>query len=573
MNDAYRDMRDGDLAARENGAGDGLLRFLADMLPQLIWITDAAGYHEYFNDRWFEYTGATLEQTQGEGWTHLLHPDDLERTIETWRHSLATGEPYEIEYRFRRASDDVHRWFLGRALPMRDESGKILKWFGTCTDIHEMKRSEAMQKMHADVGAALASSEEVEASMREVARIVVASFADLFAIDLFEGNDVQRVATAHASRSKVALAAATPVPFVARATGSEAELLERVDAAMLDRLAVDDAHRDALRELFVGSILRVALVARGRTIGAITAVAEPPRRFDRKDLAAAAELAGRCAVALDSAALDRDAAIANRRYRELAEELERRVEARTIELAEANERLSGANVRLLEVDRMKDEFLGGLSTQLSAPLNAILAFVDVLGSGAIGGLRDEQLEYVGRIRASSTVLLASVDDLLDLSRLSAKRFTLERESVDVGALVARVLEDLAPIAKMQGLAVLTSLEDDLSPTEADAERLRQVIVQLVHGAIRLTSSGGFVRVTVTRADDAIRFEAFQTGAPIPATDVSKVFESVAQLGGAWIGLAVAKKLVEAHGGAIGLETAEDGNSFWFTLPIAANAAP
>jgi PAS domain S-box-containing protein len=114
-------------------------RLLADMIPQHIWTTDPTGYHGYFSRRWYEFTGATLEETEGELWLQFLHPDDRERTMERWKHSLRTGEPYSIEYRFRR-EDGEYCWFLGQATPLRDESGRILEWFGTLTDISERKR-------------------------------------------------------------------------------------------------------------------------------------------------------------------------------------------------------------------------------------------------------------------------------------------------------------------------------------------------------------------------------------------------------------------------------------------------
>lgn len=116
-------------------------RLLADMVPQHIWTTDPDGYHSYFSRRWYEYTGATPEQTRGEGWLDLLHPDDRERTIARWQHSLRTGETYTIEYRFRRA-DGEYTWFLGQAMPLRNEAGEIVRWFGTLTDISDRKRIE-----------------------------------------------------------------------------------------------------------------------------------------------------------------------------------------------------------------------------------------------------------------------------------------------------------------------------------------------------------------------------------------------------------------------------------------------
>lgn len=120
---------------------EGHYRLLADMIPQHIWTTDPDGYHTYFSRRWYDFTGAAPDEAKGEGWLLFLHPDDRERTIARWHHSLRTGEPYSIEYRFRRA-DGEYFWFLGRAMPLRDEAGEIVEWFGTLTDISEQKRLE-----------------------------------------------------------------------------------------------------------------------------------------------------------------------------------------------------------------------------------------------------------------------------------------------------------------------------------------------------------------------------------------------------------------------------------------------
>jgi PAS domain S-box-containing protein len=116
-------------------------RLLVDMIPQNIWTTDAEGSHTYFSRRWYDYSGATPEESQGEGWLRFIHPDDRERTLARWRHSLETGEPYEIEYRFRGTGGEYH-WFLGKAMPLRNQAGEIVEWFGTATDISERKRHD-----------------------------------------------------------------------------------------------------------------------------------------------------------------------------------------------------------------------------------------------------------------------------------------------------------------------------------------------------------------------------------------------------------------------------------------------
>lgn len=121
-------------------------RALADSMPQMVWSTLPDGFHDYYNARWYEFTGVPDGSTDGEGWNGMFHPEDQPRAWERWRHSLETGEPYEIEYRLRHRSGE-YRWTLGRALPIRDSSGTILRWFGTCTDIHEARLSAAEKEL------------------------------------------------------------------------------------------------------------------------------------------------------------------------------------------------------------------------------------------------------------------------------------------------------------------------------------------------------------------------------------------------------------------------------------------
>ena len=112
-------------------------RAIANSIDQMVWSTRPDGYHDYYNDRWYEYTGVPPGSTDGEAWNGMFHPDDQDRAWATWRHCLATGEPYHIEYRLRHVSG-AYRWVLGRAQPVRDGTGQITRWFGTCTDIQDI---------------------------------------------------------------------------------------------------------------------------------------------------------------------------------------------------------------------------------------------------------------------------------------------------------------------------------------------------------------------------------------------------------------------------------------------------
>jgi PAS domain S-box-containing protein len=135
----HEDVTERLLAERQLRASEAQFRTIADALPQMVWSTLPDGYHDYYNLQWYVFTGMQPGTTDGAAWNGMFHPDDQERAWETWRHSLQTGQSYEIEYRLRHRSGE-YRWVLGRALPVRDEHGYIVRWMGTCTDIHEQKR-------------------------------------------------------------------------------------------------------------------------------------------------------------------------------------------------------------------------------------------------------------------------------------------------------------------------------------------------------------------------------------------------------------------------------------------------
>jgi diguanylate cyclase (GGDEF)-like protein/PAS domain S-box-containing protein len=126
-------------AARE---GELYFQTLADAIPQIIWTSLPDGNIDFYNKRWYAYTGKDPQQTDDWGWRDVLHPEDSQKCAVTWRHAVQTGEEYEVECRFLRLSDATYRWHLGRAVPVRDANNKIVKWFGSCTDIEDQKRNQ-----------------------------------------------------------------------------------------------------------------------------------------------------------------------------------------------------------------------------------------------------------------------------------------------------------------------------------------------------------------------------------------------------------------------------------------------
>jgi PAS domain S-box-containing protein len=126
------------------------LRQLADGLPQIVWIAQPDGAHEYYNRKWYDYAGLTPDGSAAEAWRDLFHPDDKERAESSWTEAVRDGTSYEIEFRLKRATDGEFRWFLCRALPQRDDAGNIVNWLGTCTDIHEQKLAEETLRTTSD---------------------------------------------------------------------------------------------------------------------------------------------------------------------------------------------------------------------------------------------------------------------------------------------------------------------------------------------------------------------------------------------------------------------------------------
>ncbi len=137
-----RDITERKQAEEEIKKQSNYFKFLAESIPQIVWTAEPSGMADYSNSKWDEYTGLTLEESKGLNWMKVLHPDDVQKCKEAWEKAKKEGCQYQVEYRFRRASDGQYRWHLGRALPLKNEKGEVLKWFGTTTDIDDQKKVE-----------------------------------------------------------------------------------------------------------------------------------------------------------------------------------------------------------------------------------------------------------------------------------------------------------------------------------------------------------------------------------------------------------------------------------------------
>lgn len=255
------------------------------------------------------------------------------------------------------------------------------------------------------------------------------------------------------------------------------------------------------------------------------------------------------------------------RLDELYAGLEQKVAERTSQLQEANQELERAS-------RLKSEFLTMISHEFRTPLTSIITFTELLLDSAAGQINPEQREYLTDVLDSSGRLLHMINDLLDLSRLEAGRMKLFCELISMRELVRDAEATVRPLAEKKGITLSASIPATLPLLHADGSRLMQVLLNLLGNAIKFTPEGGAVRVEAREVDGFAEIAVSDTGVGIAADDQPRIFEAFRQAGkhrpeGSGLGLALAKSLVELHGGRIWLESQlGQGSTFRFTLPLA-----
>jgi PAS domain S-box-containing protein len=240
------------------------------------------------------------------------------------------------------------------------------------------------------------------------------------------------------------------------------------------------------------------------------------------------------------------------------------------------ERLHHAQIaHLQQVDRMKDQFLSILSHELRTPLNAVLGFASILDDELMGPLNPNQHHFLGKIMNGTEVLLALINDLLDMSRIQAGKFALQPAPMDMAAVVREAVDQLAVLADRKGHTLTLEVPPGLPPITADAQRVKQVLINLVGNAIKFTPEGGRIVVRVAETPTHLCLQVEDNGIGISPDDLARLFHPFTQVddsntraaGGTGLGLSISRALVEAHGGALNVESEPGrGSTFWFTLP-------
>ncbi len=263
------DAKAAEAALRE---GEARFRAISDSIDPMVWSTRPDGFHDYYNQRWYDYTGVPRGSTDGEAWNGVFHPEDQERAWATWRRSLATGEPYRIEYRLRHRSGQ-YRWVLGRAQAVRGEDGRITRWFGTCTDIQEIvearevlaRSGEELEREVAERTAELLKAEEALRQAQKMEAVgqltggVAHDFNNLLTIIRSASDLLRRPDLAEERRRRYVDAIADTVERASRITG---QLLAFARRQALKPEVFDAA--DRVRA--VADMLRTIMGARTRIV-------------------------------------------------------------------------------------------------------------------------------------------------------------------------------------------------------------------------------------------------------------------------------------------------------------------
>ena len=255
------------------------------------------------------------------------------------------------------------------------------------------------------------------------------------------------------------------------------------------------------------------------------------------------------------------------RLRESYNNLEQQVAERTRELGQAITELESAS-------RHKSDFLANMSHELRTPLNAIIGFSEVLLERMFGEINAKQKEYLQDILSSGRHLLSLINDILDISKVEAGRMELQPGPVDLRFILQNAVSLVRERATRQGISVAVDIDASVGAIEADERRVKQILFNLLSNALKFTPTGGRVTLTAARIDDAVQISVRDTGIGIKSEDQDRIFEEFQQAGpgkaveGTGLGLALAKRFVEMHGGRIWVDSVVGtGSTFTFTLPL------
>jgi PAS domain S-box-containing protein len=521
-------------------------RSLVETTTQVVWTTDANGQIISDIPGWRSLTGKTFDQIRDRGWLDDVHPDDRVRVARQWKQAVKKKGVYNIEYRIR-LRDGSYRYFAVRGVPLFDPQGKVLEWFGTCTDIHDRKQGELGQKFLERAGHILTSSLDYQTRLEQLTRLAVPSLGDCCYVHIVQPDGTVRLlaeADVKPNRAKIAWELERRFPVTTDAPHGLARVLrtgqpilfQDIDRKLLRSVSCNSEHEAILRKLGWRSCMAHSLIAQGRVFGTLLFCSiESRHRYNQSDLALGGELARRASVALENARLYGEAR---------------------------------------QAAQAKDQFLAMLAHELRNPLAPILNSLQILESEPLSDkgreVRDIAVRQVGH-------MARLIDDLLDVARITRGQIFLHKEIVDLNSIVRRAMETVQPMAEEMGLSLNLHLPEQTIRLEADPTRLDQILGNLLQNAVKYTGPGGCIDLNAQTYDDQMVLIVKDTGIGIDAEVLPHVFDLFAQAdksldrarGGLGIGLTLVRRLVELHGGRIEARSPGPGkgSEFEVRLPI------
>jgi PAS domain S-box-containing protein len=477
----------------------------------------------------------------------IIHADDRERVLKAVRDTIAQQGPRQIEYRVLWPDDSV-RWVEARSKLFVDSRGEPWAVAGVCLDITRRKRVESDLRFVAQASAELAMLTDYQTTLEKIARLAVPEFADWCTVDVLgEDGTLERVAVAHADPRREHLARemhrrfppdpariAGGGPLNILRTGEPERVAEITDELLAQAVSQSD-YLSALRALGVHSYIGVPLPVRGKTLGVITFVTgQSHRRYSRRDLALAEDLARRAAVAVENAMLLR---------------------------------------ALRASDRAKDVFLATLAHELRNPLAPVWNGLTIISRAPHDTKRVVQV--AGMIERQVGQLARLVDDLLDVSRITTGKVELKKAHCDLGAILRSAVETSRPHIEAARHGLSVELPDEPLEIEGDPVRLAQVFANLLNNASKYTRPGGQIDLLVQTEPEWLVVRVRDTGEGIPPDMLGKVFGLFTQVthpaqrhqGGLGIGLSLVEGLVRLHGGTVEARSAGIGHGSEFIVRL------
>jgi PAS domain S-box-containing protein len=535
-------------------------------MPGVVWESwgapdDAAQQTDFVSGYAEQLLGYPLEDwlSAPNFWLTLVHPEDRARVAAEVRALFERGWGGVLQFRWVARSRRVI-WVEAHCVVIRDPQGRPVGMRGVTMDITARKLAEQERDrllelerawhraaelarrnlaLMAEVSALLADPLDDHDTLARVAGMIVPQLADWCALDLAEPEQAPRtVALAHFSPDQAERARALHQRLLSEPEGGSC--LVRVLRGGPSELC--NAVPEPLRAEGVSAVLVVPLAARGRTLGALTCVlAESGRSYTGADLALAEELARRIALALDNARLYHD---------------------------------------IQDAVHARDQFLSVASHELKTPLTALLGYADLVQRRLPAQVDERDRRALKIIHEQSARLNRLVTTMLDLSRIQSGRLAIEHSLINLGALAEHVAAEMRPTLDHHAIEIETPKAPLL--VEGDAQRLEQVLQNLISNAVKYSPGGGVVRARVFQRADKAVLEVEDEGIGIPPASLPRLFDrfyrasnvDAQHISGLGIGLYIVKEIVRLHRGAVSVRSREhQGSTFTVVLPLAEAQRP